>query len=106
GESHPRTPCPGGWQFEHCDAGGWAAQDVAVGDDVALDIEEPRSRVRRRDQAAHHLAGEIGKQDFSLVDRLVDRALAETRGKDLALHFQRFDLLIDEARLVLAEIEK
>ena len=79
---------------------------MAVANEVALGIEQPRPRARRLDQAAHHLPGEIGQQDLALVDRVEDRAFTEGRGENLALHFQRFDLLADEARLVLAEIEK
>ena len=79
---------------------------MAVGDDVALNIEEPGPRPGRLDQAPHHLPGEIRKQDLPLVDRIENGTLTKGGGENLALHFQRFDLLADEARLVLAEIEK
>ena len=82
------------------------AQHAAVGDDVALHVEQPRARARRLDQAAHHLARQIGQQDLALVGRVEHRALAERGGEDLALGLQRLDLLADQARLVLAEIEK
>src|SRR6202022_1300949 len=93
-------------QFKHLNAVARTAQDVAVGDDVALSVEKPRPRARRLNEPAHHLPGEIGKQDLSLVDRVEDSAFTKGRGKDLALHFQSFDLLADQARLVLAEVEK
>jgi len=81
------------------------AQDAAVGDDVALYIEEPSPGPRRLDDAAHRHAGEIGKQYFPLVG-VPDSTLAERRGKDLALRLQRLDLLANEARLVFAKIKK
>ena len=44
-----------------------------------------------------------GVAAYSLIE---DGTLAKRRGKDLALHLQRFDLLADEASLILAEVEK
>src|SRR5258707_1091195 len=83
-----------------------SAEDSAVGDDVALDIKEPRARSRRLDEPAHHLAGEIRKQDLSLVDRVEDGTFTECGGKHLALRLQSFDLLPDQARLILPEVKK
>ena len=64
------------------------------------------TRVLGAGGGAHHLAGEIGEQDFPFVGRVENRTLAESRSKDLALRLQGLDLLSDEARLILAKIEK
>ena len=83
-----------------------SAQHPAVGEDLAPCIEEPGPGPRRLDQAAHHVAGEIGEQDLPFIDRLENRPFAKRGGKDLALRLQRLDLLADKARLVFAEIKK
>ena len=80
------------------------AQQPAVGDLLAVDVEQTSAGVRRLDQAPHHLARQVGQQDLALVGRIEDRALAERGGEDLALRVQRLDLLADQARFELAEV--
>ena len=82
------------------------AQQPTVGDQLALGIEQAGAGARRLDQAAHHLARQIGQQHFPFVGRVEHGALAERGGKNLALGVQRFGLLSDEARFEFAEIEK
>ena len=93
-------------QLEHLNGVARTAQDTAVRDDVALDIEEPRPRPRRLDEATHHLSGEIGEQNLPLIHRVEDGTLAERGSKNLTLGFQGLDLLPDQARLVFPEIKK
>src|SRR6185437_2299107 len=85
-------------------AGG--AERPAVGDEVAVERKKPGARARRLDEAAHHLAAELGDQLLAFADRIDDCALAESRGEDLALRPQGLQLGIDEARLVAPQIEE
>ena len=61
-----------------------------------IDIEQPRAGSRWLHQAAHHLPGEIGKQDLTLIDRVEHGALAERGGENLSLRLQRLDLPVNE----------
>ncbi len=63
------------------------AQQPAVGDLLAVDVEQTGAGAGRLDQAAHHLARQVGQQD-------------------LALRVQRLDLLADQARFELAEVQE
>ena len=64
------------------------AQQTAIGDLLAVDVEQPRAGAGRLDQPAHHLACQIRQQDLALIGRIQDRALAQRRGEDLALGVQ------------------
>ena len=90
----------------HLNGIAWPSQDTAVGEDLALDIEESRPGSSRLHNAAQCLTGKIRKQDFPLVGRVPDSTLSERSRKDLALRLQRLDLLADKAGLVLAEVKK
>ncbi len=87
------------------DAAG-AAQDPAVGDEIAGGIEQPGPCPRRFGEAAHHLAAELRDQFLALGDRIDDGALAECRGENFALRLQRLQLRVDQARFVFSEEEQ
>ena len=93
-------------QFGHLHRVARAAQQPAVGDLLAADVVEAGAGAGRLDQPTHHLPRQIGQQDLALVGGIEDGALAERGGEDLALGAQRLDLLADQARFELAEVEK
>ena len=97
---------PWGFQFEHLDGIARSAQDPAVANNLSLYVKQPGTGSCRCHQAAHHLAGEIGKQDFALIDGVENSTFPKCGRKDFALGLQRLDLLPDQARLVFPEVKE
>jgi len=70
-------------------------QNSTVGNNISPHVKQPSSSVGRLDKPPHHLASEVGQQDFPLIDRVENRPLTERSGKHLALGLQSLDLLAD-----------
>src|SRR5690554_1430142 len=67
--------------------------------------KKTRAGVRGLDQAAEHLAAELGHDDRGLVRPLAHRSLGARRRGYLALGPGRIELGADQARAIVAEIE-